>query len=39
VTHNKELAKIAHHVVHLRDGSITREERNKAPLLVEELEW
>lgn len=39
VTHNKELAKIAHHVVRLRDGFVTDEKRNASPLQVEELEW
>ncbi len=39
VTHNKELAKIAHHVVHLRDGRIVQEERAEEPLKVADLEW
>ncbi len=39
VTHNKELAKIAHKIIYLRDGSIKKEESNKIPMEVEKLEW
>lgn len=39
VTHNKELAKIAHKVLYLRDGEIIREERNEKPMSVKDLEW
>ncbi len=39
VTHNKELAKIAHKVLYLRDGEILREERNVKPMSVKDLEW
>jgi putative ABC transport system ATP-binding protein len=39
VTHNKELAKIGHKVLYLRDGSIIREETNDKPIPVTELEW
>jgi putative ABC transport system ATP-binding protein len=39
VTHNKELAKIAHKVLYLRDGSILREEHNTTPMNVSQLEW
>jgi putative ABC transport system ATP-binding protein len=39
VTHNKELAKIGHKVLYLRDGSIIREETNDNPIPVTELEW
>jgi len=39
VTHNKELAKIGHRVLHLRDGRVIKEEHNDRPLKVEELEW
>jgi len=39
VTHNKELAKIAHKVLYLRDGEILTEERNEKPMRVEDLEW
>ena len=39
VTHNKELAKIAHKVIHLRDGVILREEYNHTPMNVSALEW
>jgi putative ABC transport system ATP-binding protein len=39
VTHNKELAKIAHKVVYLKDGEVLKEEHNDNPLKVSELEW
>ncbi|WP_455391886.1 ABC transporter ATP-binding protein [[Eubacterium] cellulosolvens] len=39
VTHNKELAKIAHKVLYLRDGSILSEEHNTTPMSVSHLEW
>ncbi len=39
VTHNKELAKIAHKVLYLRDGSILKEEHNTIPMNVSQLEW
>lgn len=39
VTHNKELARIAHHVIYLKDGRVVREERNARPTDVKDLEW
>jgi putative ABC transport system ATP-binding protein len=39
VTHNKELGKIAHRVLHLKDGRIVKEEVNNRPLPVSRLEW
>jgi putative ABC transport system ATP-binding protein len=39
VTHNKELAKIAHKVLYLRDGEIYKVERNKKPMDIDKLEW
>jgi len=39
VTHNKELAKIGHKVLYLRDGKIIREEHNANPIDVGKLEW
>lgn len=39
VTHNKELGKIAHRVLNLKDGRIVKETINKAPMPVEILEW
>ena len=39
VTHNKELAKIAHKVIYLRDGEILKEEHNPTPTKVSQLEW
>lgn len=39
VTHNKELAKIAHNVIYLMDGEVVREEKRKKPMDVRKLEW
>ncbi len=39
VTHNSEIAKIADHVIELKDGQIFRDFKNKTPLAVEELKW
>jgi putative ABC transport system ATP-binding protein len=39
VTHNKEIAKIAHHVIYLRDGSVLKEEKNPNPMNIKDLEW
>ena len=39
VTHNKELAKIAHKVIYLHDGHIRKEEQNAQPMDVSQLEW
>jgi len=39
VTHNKELARIGHNVLYLRDGRIVRIEKNDQPMDVSVLEW
>lgn len=39
VTHNSEIAKIADHVIELKDGQIFRDFKNKTPLAVDELKW
>lgn len=39
VTHNKELARMAHRVLYLKDGEITAIEENSEPVDVDELEW
>ena len=39
VTHNKELAKIAHKVFYLRDGKVVKETKNPNPIKVSKLEW
>lgn len=39
VTHNREIAKIAHKVIYLRDGKVLKEEENKHPINANELEW
>jgi putative ABC transport system ATP-binding protein len=39
VTHNKELAKIGHKILYLRDGSIVKVETNEKPMDVSVLEW
>jgi putative ABC transport system ATP-binding protein len=39
VTHNKELAKIAHKVIYLKDGMVLKEEYDENPMKVSQLEW
>lgn len=39
VTHNSEIAKIADHVIELKDGQIFRDAKNEKPLAVSELKW
>lgn len=39
VTHNSEIAKIADHVIELKDGQIFRDMKNEKPLAVSELKW
>ncbi len=39
VTHNSEIAKIANHVIELKDGQIFRDFKNEKPLAVDELKW
>ena len=39
VTHNREIAKIAHRVINLRDGKILRVEENKNPKKASQLVW
>ena len=39
VTNNKELARMAHRVVHLKDGVISEVEKDKRPIPVSQLEW
>lgn len=39
VTHNSEIAKIADHVIELKDGQIFRDVKNEKPLEVSELKW
>jgi putative ABC transport system ATP-binding protein len=39
VTHNKELGKIAHRILHLKDGRIVKEVKNERPMPVANLEW
>lgn len=39
VTHNREIAKIAHRVIYLRDGKVLRIEENKKPMQASELVW
>ena len=39
VTHNREIAKIAHRVIYLRDGKILRVEENKTPMKASKLVW
>lgn len=39
VTHNREIAKIAHRVIYLRDGKIIRVENNASPAHASQLVW
>jgi putative ABC transport system ATP-binding protein len=39
VTHNREISKIAHRVIYLRDGKILRIEQNKTPMKASQLAW
>ncbi len=39
VTHNKELAKIAHDVIYLLDGEVRKVESTEKPMSVDKLEW
>lgn len=39
VTHNREIAKIAHRVIYLRDGKIVRVEGNRSPVPATDLVW
>jgi putative ABC transport system ATP-binding protein len=39
VTHNREIARIAHNILYLRDGKILKTEQNKQPVNASELEW
>jgi len=39
VTHNREIARIAHNVLYLRDGKILKTETNENPVNANELEW
>jgi len=39
VTHNREIVKIAHRVIYLRDGKVLHIEDNRTPSPVSELVW
>ena len=39
VTHNREIAKIAHQIIYLRDGKILRVEDNASPMAASQLVW
>jgi putative ABC transport system ATP-binding protein len=39
VTHNREIAKIAHRVIYLRDGKVLRVEENQSPMQASQLVW
>jgi putative ABC transport system ATP-binding protein len=39
ITHNADIAKMAHRVLHLADGRIVHEHRNDSPLPARELSW
>ncbi len=39
VTHNREIARMAHKVLYLRDGKILKTEKNDNPTAATDLEW
>ena len=39
VTHNREIAKVAHRVIYLRDGKILKIKQNEKPINASELVW
>ena len=39
VTHNREIAKISHRILYLRDGKILKVEDNPNPIKASELVW
>lgn len=39
ITHNQALSKMADHVLHLKNGTIIKEEYNEKPSPIEEIEW
>lgn len=39
ITHNSALAQVAHRIVHLRSGEVTRSERNPRVIAPEEVVW
>jgi putative ABC transport system ATP-binding protein len=39
ITHNADIARMAHRVLHLADGRIAREHRNAVPIAARELVW
>jgi putative ABC transport system ATP-binding protein len=39
ITHNADIARMAHRVLHLADGRIAREHRNEAPIPAKDLSW
>jgi putative ABC transport system ATP-binding protein len=39
ITHNQALTPMADHVIHIKNGKVSAEERNENPRSVEEIEW
>lgn len=39
ITHNQQIAKMANHVIHIFNGTVSKEEYNDHPLAVSEIEW
>jgi len=39
ITHNTALTPMADQVIHIRNGKVSKSERNKAPVSVEDIEW
>lgn len=39
ITHNSALTKMGDHVIHIKNGSIEKEEYNSNPIPIEDIEW
>ncbi|WP_025729976.1 ABC transporter ATP-binding protein [Atopobacter phocae] len=39
ITHNQQIAKMAHHVLHILNGQVEEDIYNETPLDVEQIEW
>lgn len=39
ITHNAAITKMADHVIHVKNGTVVKEEWNEHPLSIEEIEW
>lgn len=39
ITHNTALTPMADHVIHIRNGKVSKSEQNESPVSVEDIEW